>query len=180
MNLRNDNQTVEEVKELVALFKQKPEIDRKVTFFKESLLALDNQLDNLQDRISRGKREIKYSFFGLPITSVERLDSYEIGKLRLEKLQIENDMFSKKQYYELWLQRSKEYEVKYEETTKECNEYFDAMLKKANEVSEKNFRLADGIDKYSNPNNDQKLKNEFFLYMKREVSNFYKYGKENK
>ena len=54
--------------------------------------------------------------------------------------------------------------------TRECNANFDFVLKEAKSITN-NIRLINTIKDYKNSENNQQIKNEFYLYLKQEVNN---------
>jgi len=169
----------EESKTIANLFRQKDEIFQKVKFYENTLLNLEKLFEAIQERIKKGGIIQTYKIFGfIPIVKKIKLDKTDIARLNIELFEIEDEVWQKKQYFEMWLKRKKEYEVKFDEITRECNQAYDALLKEATDVvAPENPRLALTLRDYKNPDNDQKLKNEFYLYMKQEVNNYYNYGK---
>ncbi len=178
--MANNNPEIEQVKKDGALFKQKAETDRKIEYYTDTLDAITQQQEGIGKRLEKGYTESKYKVFGfIPVSKKLFLDDYDQGRLINERVELVMEMFVKQRYLKMWTERDEEYQVRFEEITKECEEYFDGLLNKAKEIADKyNLRLADGIEKYSNPDNNQKIKNEFYLYLKVEVSNAYNNTKE--
>jgi predicted adenine nucleotide alpha hydrolase (AANH) superfamily ATPase len=183
MSFRKDNRTVEEINADVKLLSQKPEIDRKLAFYEGTMYAIEKMFNNIDDRINKGYLYEERTIFGFIKIKVKKfLDEYDIGKLEVEKHELEAEVFAKQGFYKQWLNRSKEYETRFEEITLECNEHFDDMFEKAKEIAVKHGQLRLGTtiqqwEKEENP--DQKKKNDFYLYMRREVTNHFN-SKKNK
>lgn len=169
--------TPEEREEIVKILEQKPEIDSRVTFYKESLLAIDKIMEAIDERIERGYTTETFRLLGFPVTKKIHLDSYDIGKLSLEKKSAEASLFEKKRYFEMWMDRRKEYDAKFAELKADCDRRFDEIYSQAQEVMKTNPRLSDVMNSYKNENNDIKIKVEFFLYIKQEVENAIRLGK---
>ncbi len=169
---------VEETLKLAELLGEKPEIDRKITYFKSILFAIDKKIKSI-DTILENK---------------DYKNDYEASNLEIEKIDAEADLFYKQQYFESWLKRSAEFEKKYEAVTVDCKNNFDAILTAANHLKSqgKNFRLVESMNKYdkelldnkekyeNNPSEAQRLQNEYYLYLKQEVQNSAQYGVEGK
>ncbi len=176
MAIKKDNREVEEINKDVALLKQKPEIDRKINFYKETMFAIEQMYKTIEERIERGYVLEKSTILGIITVRTKKiLDSYEIGKLKVEKHELEAEVFAKQEFYRQWLERSKEWEVRFEQITLECNEHFETLLAKAKEIAEGGqIRLAQTINKFEKSEDikDQKSKNDFYLYMRREVTNY--------
>lgn len=180
MSIKKDNREIEEIDKDVRLLSQKPEIDRKLAFYKGTMLAIEEMFNSIEERIERGYLTEKSLLLGfIPIKTKKILDSYDIGKLRVEKHELEAEVFAKKGFYQQWISRSKEYEVRFEELTLECNTHFLDTFEKAKEVAIKNIRLAQAMDRYEKEGNaDQKTRNEFYLFIRKEVTNHFDYGKK--
>jgi hypothetical protein len=174
-------ENAKEVNEVVALLKQAPEIMAKVDYYKAILKAQDLLIGSLEDRINRSNDIILFKLFGfIPIPMFKKVSNYERGKLLIEKIEAENQMYYQKQYFENWLKRKQEYEVYFDKLSGEANENFDRLFDVAKEVARTNMRLAGAISKYEKEDkerNDQTLKNEFYLYIKQEVKNRAELGK---
>jgi len=111
----------------------------------------------------------------IPVKSKKILDGLEISRLKMEMNDISNTVFNQKQYFENWKQRKEDYEIRMDKITRECNEHFDETLKKAKEITA-NPQLQQVISEYSNPDNDQDMKNQFFLYLKQNINNSQVFG----
>lgn len=174
--------TIEEITQLVEILKGKPEIDQKITYYKGVLKATDCQIKAIATRIERGYTTETFKFLGAPINKRIMLDEYDIAKLEIEKLDAESKLFYQQQYFENWLQRSQEFEKKTAEITSECNDNYDMLIVEAIEVAKTNPRLALVMSEYDkkNPDNDQRIKNEYYLFCKKEVENFKQYGKNGR
>jgi len=165
--------TIQETEQLVELLKQKPEIDEKIKYFKGVLVATDTQIKAIELRIERGYTTESLSVLGIGITKKVILDEYSIAKLEIEKLDAESKLFYQQQYFENWLARSRDYEVKVTEIDKDCEDNFDKLMLEAIDVAKSNIRLQSVMNTYQekNPNNDKVIKREYYLYVKKEVEN---------
>lgn len=161
----------EESKQIANLLKQKPEIDSKLKYYTGVLKANEAVYNSIQDRLERGYTKETYRILGIPVSKRIMLDELDRAELEKKMLEIDQQVFAQKQYYEMWLKRSKEYENKFDEITRECNENYDEIYEAAQKVAESNIRLRTTINQYENPDNDQRIKNEFYLYIKQEVEN---------
>lgn len=157
MNIKKKNS--EEAKMLSLDLQQKTEIDQKVNYYKSILKAFEELNSAIDEKIA------------LLETKGDADSKYQKNKLIIEKLETENATFDKKKFFEMWLKRSKEYDEKFEKITKECEEEFDITLDKAKEISKNNIKLKTYIENFEKQENpEQKLKNEFYLFLKYEVS----------
>jgi len=174
--------TIEETTQLVEMLKGKPEIDEKIKYYKGVLIATDTQIKAIDTRIERGYTTETFKFLGVPINKKIMLDEYDIAKLQIEKLDAESKLFYQQQYFENWLKRSQEFEKKTAEITAECNANYDSIVLEAVEVAKSNPRLALVMSEYDkkNPENDQRIRNEYYLFCKKEVENFKQYGKNGR
>lgn len=165
--------SIQETEQLVELLKQKPEIDEKINYYKGVLKSVDAQIKSIKKRIERGYTKEIFKMFFLPVTKRVMLDEYDIAKLEIEGLEAENKLFYQKQYFENWLSRSRDYDVKYAEIKADCEANYDSVILAGVEVAKSNIRLQSVMSKYaeSNPTDDQKIKIEYFLYVKKEVEN---------
>jgi len=165
--------TIQETEQLVELLKQKPEIDEKIKYFKGVLVATDTQIKAIELRIERGYTTESLSVLFIGITKKVILDEYSIAKLEIEKLDAESKLFYQQQYFENWLARSRDYEVKVTEIDKDCEDNFDKLMLEAIDVAKSNIRLQSVMNTYQekNPNNDKVIKREYYLYVKKEVEN---------
>ena len=162
----------EETKQDLDLLSQRQDIFDKIDFYKSVLRALEQTTNAIEAKITKGFTLEKYSFIGLPITKKVPLDEYAIGKLNLEKHHLLAEMNTKKQYFEIVLKRKQDYDTKFAEVTKDCNENYDRVIAEAQELRMQIISLKMFMDNYSNPDNDQVLKNEYFLFCKFEVERY--------
>lgn len=170
--------TVQETEQLVELLKQKPEIDGKIKYYKGVLLSIDKKIQSIDKRIKKGYKRETYKIFFIPILKNVVLDSYDIASLEYEKLNLEAELFYKQQLFESWLKRSKDYENKVAEITADCNQNYEKVYEEAVELAKKNPRLAQVMGGQDKDIKDQKLKNEFYLYIKKEVENSKQYAEK--
>ncbi len=161
----------QETVQLAELLKQKPEIDQKIKYFKEVLRSTDALIKGIDNRIEVGFTLENFRFMGMDVKKRVMLDDYAIARLSLEKYEAENKLFTQQNYFESWLQRSAEYEKKYAEIVADCEANWDLIMEEANQYRKQNFRLNGVMEAYKNPDNDQKLKTEYYLYCKQEVEN---------
>jgi len=172
--------SIQETEKLVELLKQKPEIDEKINYYKGVLRATDVQVKSIQKRIDRGYTTETFKLLGIPVVKKVVLDEYSIAKLEIEKLDAESKIFYQQQYFENWLSRSRDYEAKIAEIKVDMNANFDKIMEEAAEVAKSNIRLNTTMAEYpkKNPDHkDERVKIQYFLYMKKEVENNKQYGK---
>lgn len=187
MSVTKDNRTEEEIKQDIALLGQSDEIDRKLKFYEGTMLAIQDIYDKIEERIKRGYLLEERSFLGIFKIKVKKfLDSYDIGKLQLEKHDLEAEVFIKKGFFTIWKKRKAEYDQRFEEISRECNEKFEETLEKAKDVAAKGqIRLQHTIDRYNkeeeeNGKHGQKEKNDFYMYMRKEITNHINHHKDKK
>lgn len=153
--------TLDEVNQTVELLKQKPEIDAKVKYYKDVIISSNELVEAIEERLSSGKE-----------------DKYTSAKLKLEKIEAENQLYYNQQYFENWLSRTRDYDAKWSEVTKDCEANYDTVMSEAEVVKKSNFRLANMVDSYiKSGNTDSKIRTEFFLYVKQEIENYKKHRK---
>lgn len=177
--IKNETKSIrEESRELGAMMASKPQTDQMVDFYKNNLIINEETYESLKLRISVGHTVVKHLVFGLiPIKSKKILDSLGISRLKMEMNDISNTVFNNKQYYQSWLDRKKDYDLRMDGVIRECNDNFEAVLKKAKAVTT-NPQLPQVIKDYKNPNNDQEMKVQFYLYIKLQVNNSEVHGKK--
>lgn len=169
--------TEEQRNEIIKILEQKPEIDSKVSYYKETLLGIEGVISAIDKRINKGYTKETFRFLFIPVVKRVHLDDYDKSRLILEKKRAELDLFEKKRYFEMWMDRRRQYETKFAELEKECNQNYEQIYEMAQKVAEYNIRLADVINSYKNESNDIKVKVEFYLYIKQEVENAAKSGR---
>ena len=158
-NQINQKKSAENAKSLSLDLQQKNEIDQKLDYYKSILKAFEELSLSIEEKINALK-------------DLEDAESkYQKSKLIIEKLEAENSLFEKKKFFEMWLKRSNEYDERFAMITKECNDMYDEVFEKAKELSVNNSKLKSFIEKFEKEENpEQKLKNEFYLLIKYEVS----------
>ena len=178
MSVNKDNRTEDEIKKDIALLGQGEEIERKLRFYEGTMLAIQDIYDKIEERIKRGYTLEERTFLGIFKVKVKKfLDSYDIGKLRLEMHDLEAEVFIKKGFFKIWKKRKAEYDQRFEEIARECNEKFEETLAKAKEVARTGqIRLQHTIERYEkeeadNGTHSQKEKNDFYMYMRKEITN---------
>jgi len=162
--------TKEESIALSALLESKPQIDQKMKYYKGVLEANNSLYNTIQERIETGGTIKKSYILGfIPVKTKYILDSLDIARLEIELHEIEDKAFNLGQYYKGWINRNNEYNKKVDEITRECNANFDSVLKEAKTIT--HFRVQNTISEYKNENNDQDMKNGFYLTIKQEINN---------
>lgn len=163
--------TSDESKELARLLQAQPQVKQKIEYYKGVLKANDKLHKALQKKQKRGYSLSLNLVLGIiPIIKLEFLGDVGKAELGVEIQNVENTVYNQQQYYEHWLQNSKEYSNRMDAITRECNQDFDDILNKAKQIKG-NPRVVNGIANYKNPDNDQQLKNEYYLFLKQEVNN---------
>ena len=146
---------------------QGTEINQKVEYYK-SILKAYNELSTAIG--------LKIEALGNKMGDADV--AYEISKLSIEKLEADNSLYEKKKFFEHWLGRSAEYEKKFALITKECEEKFVEVEAEARVYAEGNIKLKSYMTKYdAEQTPDQKMKNEYYLLLKYEVSKITGKGK---
>lgn len=167
----------EEIEKLVSMIEGKAEAEHKVKYYKNLLLVSEEIYDKIQLRINAKRKVAIHFVLGfIPIITINRLDGMDVALLKRELIEIEDTVFTQKNYYENWLDRVREYNEKMEEITMECNANFDNVLEEAKQITY-NIILQTAIQNYNNPTNDQEKKNIFFLTMQKHILNSKVYKK---
>lgn len=168
--------SVEETIQTAKLLEQKAEIDAKIKYFKGVLKATGSLINAIDNRIKRYSDSISDS----TPEKCSMFDEYDIAKLELEKLEVESKLYFQTNYYQDWLQRKKEYDVKYAEVLKDCELNYDSILKGCMEIRKTNPILNDTMNRYeaSEKKDDIKIKSEYYLYLKQNVQNHVKFSKK--
>jgi hypothetical protein len=161
--LQSMKKNSEYVKILLKDLQRKTEIDQKVDYYKAILKAYDLKSETLSKKIE--VLEIKHN------NSKENYDyGYDLSCLIIIKIELDDAIFEKKKFFEMWLSRGKEYDDKFNILSKDCNDNFDEVQNKAKELAEKNVKLKSHIEKFEKEENpSQRLKNEYYLLIKYEV-----------
>lgn len=178
-------QNSENAQMLALDLQQKEQIDSKINYYKTMLKAYQDLAEVIN------KKVLFIDSIELSQKSLD--DVYEKNKLILEKLEIENTIFNKKQFFEMWLKRSADYEQKFAIINAECNEKFDEVEAQAKEIALGNIRLKSYMDKYDkeehleDKNKDrgfddflsyrQRIKVEYYLLLKYEITKLTGKGK---
>lgn len=157
---------------------QKEEIDTKLGYYKSVLKAHADLCSAIDAKIAILEKSGGGIFSG--IEKSEEFIKYEIAKLRIEKCEAENTINEKKQFFEMWLGRSVEYDKTFAILTEECNRNFAQVEAEAQKLAEGNIKLRSFITKYGlekEENKTQKMKNEYFLLLKYEITKITGKGK---
>jgi hypothetical protein len=150
MNQEKQNQ--QNAQALVANLSQKDEIDQKCEYYKSIIVTYANLCDAIDKKIESST------------------DDYEKCKLTIEKLDTEDRIFSMKGFFEMWLERSKDYDKKFEIISKECNDRFDEIESLARDLALKNPMLKMAMANYdAQEEKPQRVKNEYYALLKYEV-----------
>lgn len=170
----------EESLKLAEILKSKDQTEQKLKHYKDLLLNSQKIHESIQKRIEAGKTSSKLWIFGiLPVFKSSVLDDLDIAKLEKELIEIEDTVFNQQQYYEAWMSRKRDNDAKVDEITRECNQNFDEVLEKAKKITS-NPRLVSELANYKNDNNDQRIKMEFYLFLKQEINNNEVYNKNRR
>jgi hypothetical protein len=103
----------QEAQENYNVLSQKPEISAKVEYYKGILATTAKLISAIDKKIEK-----------LDATNTtEGVNDYEICKFEIEKLDAQARLVSQKQFFEMWLNRSKDYTLK-----------FEAILRNATEI----------------------------------------------
>ena len=161
--LQSMKKNSEYVKILLKDLQRKTEIDQKVDYYKAILKAYDLKSETLSKKIE--VLDVKHQ------NSKENYDiGYDLSCLIISKIELDDAIFEKKKFFEMWLSRGKEYDDKFNILSKDCNDNFDEVQNKAKELAEKNAKLKSHIEKFEKEENpSQRLKNEYYLLIKYEV-----------
>ncbi|MBK7362930.1 MAG: hypothetical protein IPJ01_11600 [Micavibrio sp.] len=145
-------QSVQNAQALSLNLSQKDEIDQKTDYYKSLIKTYSDLVESIDKKVET------------------ETDEYTKNKLIIEKVETENKIFSMKGFFEMWLERSRDYDSKFAMITKECNDKFDETFEKFKEISKLNILLSSWLQKYeSEPDKNQRIKNEFYALIKFEV-----------
>lgn len=145
-------ESVQNAQALSLNLSQKDEIDQKVNYYKSLIQTYADLANAIDEKVKT------------------ETDEYTKNKLIIEKLETENRVFSMKGFFEMWLQRSTEYDTKFAMITKEVNEKFDETYAEFKELAKANVIYTSIVTKYeAEPDKNQRIKNEFYALIKFEV-----------
>jgi len=156
-----------EANENYAILIQKAEISAKVEYYKGMLVTTNKFVNAIDMKIEK-----------LTSSNTEGENDYDICKFEFEKLDAQSKLVSQKQFFEMWLKRSKDYTLLFEAITQECNRDFDSILAEVKALATEGSYLEKYIEHYfTNTEKEadtktdlekQTVKNEFFLFIKLE------------
>lgn len=170
----------EETMKLAEILKSKDQVEQKLKYYKELLLNSQKIHESIQKRIKVGKIKSTAMVFGIiPVLKSTVLDNLDIARLEKELIEIEDVVFNQQQYYEAWMSRKRDNDLKVDEVTRECNQNFNEVLERAKKITS-NPRLTNELANYKNDKNDQRIKTEFYLYLKQEINNFEVHSKSRR
>ena len=170
---RNRKINSEDAKMISLDLQQKTEIDQKVNYYKSILKAYDDLSNSIDKKIERLNQSL-----GEDVNAQGADGLYERSKLMIEKLEANNSLYEKKKFFEMWLQRSSDYDKKFALLNKECEEKFDEVEAEAKAIALTNIDLQSKMNKYDlEPNKDVKMKTEYYLLLKYEVGKITGKGK---
>ena len=153
------------------MMQAQPQAEQKKAYYEGVMTANAELHSQLQKRAKRSfTTSISLILGFIPIITLQRLGGGDKARLKVEIQELENVVYTQQQYYEHWLKQAKAYESKMDEVTRDCNQNFDSALKKAKELKH-NPRLQEAIANYVNEDNNQQLKNEYFLYLNQAINN---------
>lgn len=93
-----------------------------------------------------------------------------LKKIIEEEIKTEKNPVLKKEM-EMRLKKILKYEKTFDILTQECNEHFDEVEAQAKEIFKNNAQLKRVIKKHRVvKNKDQKLKNDYYLFLKHEIA----------
>ena len=130
---------------------QKDEIDQKTEYYKSLILASSNLADCIEKKIEN------------------ETDEYTKNKLIIEKLELENKIFSQKGFYEMWLRIGKDWETDFAPILNECDKMFDEFQEKAKVIAEKNTALKQVMERYDKEEKTLRTRVEYYALIKYEV-----------
>ncbi len=147
--------TLDEITQITSLLGAKPEIDNKVQYYKSVIQASINLIEEINTKL------------------LTETDTYIKSKLELEKIETENALHYSKQYFEIWLDRTRDYDVKYAEILRDCNENYDTIISEGNVVKEHNPILQMIMGEHSKIENvEDKVRVEYYLCVRQAVENY--------
>ena len=130
---------------------QKDEIDQKTEYYKSLILVSSNLADCIEKKIEN------------------ETDEYTKNKLIIEKLELENKIFSQKGFYEMWLRIGKDWETDFAPILNECDKMFDEFQEKAKVIAEKNTALKQVMERYDKEEKTLRTRVEYYALIKYEV-----------
>jgi hypothetical protein len=159
MNQQKKN--AEDAKALKLRLNEIVEIEQKIDYYKSILMAYDELSELIGKEIEEKSKSV----------NLNTNDKIQIARLRIEKISNDSNIYEKKKFFEHWLNRKNEYDKKFAFITDECNKNFDEINNKAKKIGEKNIKFKSFVDKFEKEENvTQKLKNEYYLMLKYEIS----------
>jgi len=178
--MKNVKSTSEESMKLAQILESKNQTEQKLKHYKDLLVNSQKIHESIQKRIEAGKTSSTSWIFGIiPVFKSSALDDLDIAKLEKELIEIEDTVFNQQQYYEAWMSRKRDNDAVVDEITRECNQNFDEVLEKAKKITS-NPRLVSELANYKNDDNDQRIKMEFYLFLKQEINNNDVYNKNRR
>lgn len=153
-------QNAQNAQTVVLSFQQKDEIDFKLNLYKSIIQTYDNLSKAIDNKLL-----------------VEK-DEYTCCKLKIEQLELDDRVFSQKQFFEMWLMRSKDYDQKFAPIIEDCEKNFAEVEAEARVVAEKVLPLKTAMAQFdATENPSQRIKIEYYALLKFEVAKSKK-GKE--
>lgn len=167
----NKHNPTEESIAIAKLIESKSEIDKKVEYYKSLLKNSLAIIEGANELIDFGRKTEWFSFLGIKITKNIILTPYDKAKLEKEIIEADTQMWYQQQYYENWLNRLTDYEKKWDEITAECEQNFERISEKAEQVRKANPFFNAELNKLGDHNGDRDKKNQLYLLMKQHVFN---------
>lgn len=151
--------TLDEVNQTVNLLKSKPEIDKKTTHYKSLIASYAKLIDSIDVKL------------------LDEKDNYISSKLELERIDAETSKFYSEQFYAIWLDRTKDYEIKYAKISDECEANYDKIIAEGEVVRKHNFILHAIMGEHSKLENvESGMRTEFYLLVRQAVENYKKHN----
>lgn len=154
--------TLDEINQLVRLLQSEPEIKNKVHHYESVIKSSEKLVKAIDSKLSNCT------------------DDYEAAKLELEKIDAEQKVFNSMQYYQIWSQRTVDYDFRYKEIVEECNANYDTIIAEGEVVRKTNPIINMIMVKHSEMEKvDDRLRVEFYLVVRQAVENYKKHHKIN-
>lgn len=160
---------LEQHKQDSELISSRTEIENILNFHKDTLAVTEKMFDAIEEKLNR-KAWIEALIVGfIPVFTLKRLSNYDKAKLETERLELKMKLQTQKNHFENAMLRKSQYDSTSDRLMNECKTDFDSVFEKVKNLIKQypKSKMAITVGMYSNPSNDDKMKMEFYLYLKR-------------
>lgn len=145
-------QNAQNAETLVLNLQQKDEIDQKLNLYKNIIKTYDDLSKAIDNKLLTEK------------------DEYVKCKLTIEQLETDDKVYSMKQFFEMWLGRSADYNKKFATIIEDCEKNFAEVEAEARLLCDKNLPLKTAMAQFdATENPSQRIKIEYYALLKFEV-----------